>query len=112
MEDKMASGGTRMKCGSFTGTGAAKDITSVGFKPRRVKLYGPGTGDGDYPATFEWNEAMDDATGFLTDSDGTQDVTTYVSSAGLTPSATGFSIGTGVNAVNADGIVVYWEAHE
>jgi hypothetical protein len=112
MEDKMASGGTRMKCGSFTGTAAAKAITTVGFKPRKVKLHGPGTASSDHPATFEWNEAMDDATGFLTDSDGTQNLTTYVSSAGLTPSETGFSIGTGVNAVNVSGQPVYWEAHE
>jgi hypothetical protein len=102
MEDKMASGGTRMKCGTFTGTGAAISITTVGFKPRRVKCFNISD-----PATIEWNEAFADDAGYQSDA-GTE---TYLSSAGITPLANGFTLGVDGD-VNVSGETIHWEAHE
>ena len=102
MEDKMASGGTRMKCGRVTATGLAMDITTVGFRPRRVKCYNITN-----EATIEWNEAFDDATGYQYDA-ATPD---YLSANGITPLANGFTLGADGD-VNVDGETVIWEAHE
>jgi hypothetical protein len=100
----MGSGGTRVRCGSFTGTGAAISITSVGFQPSKVKLYNLTT-----VFTLEWNEAMgEDGAGALTT--GSTGVVTAETTAGIKPTDTGFDLGT--SAVNVDGEVIYYEAHE
>jgi len=98
----MASGGTRMKCGTVTATGSAMDITTVGFKPRRVKCYNVSD-----IAILEWNEAMPDATGVQFDA-GTP---TYLSSGGITPLSNGFTLGADGD-VNVATETVHWEAYE
>jgi hypothetical protein len=102
MEDKMASGGTRMKCGVVTATGSAMDITTVGFRPRRVKCYNISD-----IGTIEWNEAFDDAAGIKSVA-GTE---SYITSAGITPLANGFTLGALADINVADETVI-WEAHE
>ena len=103
----MASGGTRVKCGQFTGTGAAINITTVGFKPRKVKLI-----NSDNPATMEWNEAMADAAALQFTAVA---AAAFLTAEGITPLANGFTVGgdaDSTNNVNVDTETVYWEAHE
>ena len=105
----MASGGTRIACGSFKGTGAAKSIESVGFQPRTVKLVNSAN-----PATMEWNEAMPaDSAVQLTED--TKTTTAFLASKGITALSTGFTVGgdaDSTNHVNVSGETIYWEAHE
>jgi hypothetical protein len=101
----MGSGGTRVRCGSFTGTGAAISITSVGFQPSKVKLYNLTS-----KITLEWNEAMgeDGAGVVMTESTGV--TMTVVTTTGVKPTDTGFDLGTA--GVNVEDEVIYYEAHE
>lgn len=97
------SGGTRVMTGSFVGTGANIDIDSVGFKPRSVKIVNR-TG----LARLYWNEAMPDASGDKTITDGTQ---SFITTLGVTPRASGFRVGADTD-VNVASELCYWEAHE
>lgn len=105
----MASGGTRVKCGSVKGTGAALTVSTPGFQPRRVKLINSAN-----PASLEWNEAMPNDSGFQL-TEATKVTAAWLASKGITPTATGFTIGgdaDSTNHVNVSGETIYWEAHE
>lgn len=99
----MASGGTRIVCGSFVGTGADMDIESVGFKPRSVKVI-----NRSGLARAEWNEAMPDDSMAKQVTDGTL---SFPTSNGITPLDSGFALGADAD-MNVSGEVCYYEAHE
>ena len=86
--------------GSFRGTGAAITIAGekVGFKPRYIKLLKQ---DGATSAVLEWQEGMGDAKGIKDD-----DVVAEVTANGITPTSTGFTLGT--DAFNADGKAIFY----
>jgi hypothetical protein len=92
--------------GQFTGTGAAIAV-EVGFRPRKVELRNIGGN-----ATAVWQYPMADASMQKTvDSGaGATDIST-VTTGGVTPTATGFSLGTDAD-LNAAGENVVWEATE
>jgi hypothetical protein len=94
------SGSQRSVFGSFTATGAQQDITVVGFRPTSVKLQNTSTN-----IALEWQNSMADAAGLKTIANGTR---TNITSAGITPLATGFRVGT--DSVNVAGNVVHFEA--
>ncbi len=98
----MASGGTRVFRDSFTATGAAKNITSPGFKPVKVVIRTSGG------AKMEWQDTMPDASAFKTVTAGTH---TYVTVNGITPLDNGFTLGADAQA-NVDGATVHFEAYE
>jgi hypothetical protein len=81
----MASGSNRSVFGSFVGTGAQLDIKTIGFRPSLVKLWNE-TG----LVTAEWTKTMADAAGMKRVTAG--DLTKM--SAGITPLADGFRVGT------------------
>lgn len=81
----MASGANRSVFGSFVGTGAQLDIRTVGFRPSKVSLYNE-TG----LVSAEWTNTMADAAGLKRVTAG--DMTKM--SAGITPLADGFRVGT------------------
>ncbi len=99
----MASGGTRVACGSVAGTGADLNVDSVGFKPRTVKLYNV-TG----LVTAEWTETMADDSAVKRVTAGDM---TFVTSNGITPRSAGFAIGADTD-INVAAEVIHWEAHE
>lgn len=99
----MASGGTRIKCGSFYGTGASLDIEKVGFRPRSVWLINVTD-----VATLKWNEAMPDDSGYQEDAGIAG---TWLTSGGITPLDDGFTIGVDGD-VNVEDELIYYEAHE
>lgn len=81
----MASGGRRLVTGSFNGTGADLNMTKVGFRPTKVRVFNR-TG----LATLEWNADMPDDSGYKAITDGTQ---SFITTDGITPLATGFAFG-------------------
>lgn len=87
--------------GSFEGTGAALDITKVGFRPRVVKVFNK-----DGLCTLYWNKAMPDASGYKTITAGTE---SFITSNGITPLAGGFRLGADTD-LNVSGEVCYFEA--
>ena len=98
----MASGGTLpMVSGSFVGTGAIITVDTVGFRPKRVEFINI-TND----ATGTWQDTFpDDAVHTQEDAAGA-----YAASDGVTPSDTGFALGT--NAVlNTAAEEVHWTAY-
>ncbi len=99
----MSSGVQLSKNGSVNGTGALINVTTVGFRPRRVRLVNI-TG----LVTAEWNDAMADDSVVKRVTSGTM---TAPTSNGIIPLANGFSIGTDAD-VNASGELIHWEAHE
>jgi len=96
----MASGGDRVKTGSVVGTGALLTVRTVGFRPKRVRLFGAGAAAVD----LQWNDAMPNDSGRQAIADGTN---SFVSSGGVIPLSDGFSIGT--NTVNTAAQLIYWE---
>lgn len=105
----MGSGGTRIKCGSFIGTGASLTIEGLGFQPRLVKLI-----NSSNPASLEWNEAMPDDTGYQLTED-TKVTAAFLSTKGITATSDGFTVNgdaDSTNHVNVDTETVYYEAHE
>lgn len=103
----MASGGGRIVCGSFPGTGAQLDVKKVGFRPKKVELYNV---SGNCQAV--WTESMPDAAMQKTVDSGTQqsDVA-YVTSNGITPLAEGFRLGADSD-LNVAAEIVHFVAHE
>ena len=103
----MASGIRLVARGSFIGTGAQLDVTSVGFRPRRVRLLNV-TGI----CTGEWQDSMADAAMFKVVDSGTNltDLT-FVTTNGITPLSTGFRLGADTD-LNVAAEVVHWEAEE
>lgn len=86
--------------GTFVGTGAAIEVKAdkVGFRPRTVHLFNLTTGD-----EAKFVEGMPDDAAFVRDSTG---ASSFVTSGGITPLATGFGLGAGFAA---DGDVVAYE---
>lgn len=103
----MASGGTRIFNGSFSGTGAQLDITTPGFKPRRVDLLNVG---GNCQAV--WTESMADASmqKIVDSGGGTTDIT-FVTTNGVTPLVDGFRLGADAD-INVSAEKVHFTAHE
>jgi hypothetical protein len=96
----MASGAKRVFRGSFSGTGALKDITTIGFRPTWVKLWLQNGNDG------VWTETMADASAFKRVAAGTG---SFVTTNGVTPLSTGFRLGTDAS-LNVNGVVTHFEA--
>ena len=99
----MASGGTRVMNGAVTGTGAALDVKTVGFRPKKVELVNAAG-----LATAVWSEGMPDASMSKRITAGTM---TFPLTNGVTPLADGFRLGADAD-MNAAGELVYWTAHE
>lgn len=95
----MGSGGTLpTMSGKFVGTGSLVTV-DVGFRPKLVKLVNLTD-----PAEGTWIDSMADGTALA----GT-DTFAAVSSNGITPTETGFTVGTDAN-FNTSGETVYWVA--
>ena len=90
----MGSGVSREQRGSFSGTGSLLTVDSVGFRPRQIRLINTASGD---EAT--WTESMADASMYKRVAAGTG---AMVTTGGLTPTATGFTLGTDAD-LNASG---------
>lgn len=96
---------TRKYVGSYVGTGSAFNITTLGFRPRSVKLWNL-TG----LTTAVWFAGMPDASAFKqVNHDTAQNV--YVTSNGITPLSNGFTVGTDAD-INTDAETVYFEASD
>ena len=99
------SGGTRIKTGAYTGTGSALNVTTVGFRPKKVELLNA-TG----LVTAFWTDSMADASAHkIINHDTAQNV--VITSAGITPLANGFTVGTDAD-LNTAAETVHWIAHE
>lgn len=96
-----------LKVGSFVGTGAALDITVLGFRPRKVKVWNVASGG---LCTLEWNAAMPDASGFKSAPHDTAQFS-FLTSLGITPLANGFTFGADTD-LNVSGETCYYEAHD
>lgn len=99
----MSSGVSRMVVGSVTGTGSAMDITTVGFKPRKVELFNI-TG----LVTGVWVEGMADASVAKRVTAGDMTVPT---TGGVTPLSNGFTLGNDSD-LNVAAELVRYVAHE
>ena len=99
----MASGTSRVMRGAFVGTGSAKNIRTVGFRPRTVKLF-----NADGLVSAFWQETMPDAAAKKVVTDGTQ---SYIVADGITPLSDGFTCGADSD-INAATETVHWEAVE
>lgn len=99
----MGSGISRVKTGSYEGTGAAQDITGdkVGFQPKRVSIYRIDTAQD----LAEWVEGMPDDS-FLKTAGGTG-VRSLVTTQGVTPAVDGFSLGTNASVNNSGDTYIY-----
>lgn len=73
-----------MECGSFLGTAAELTVSKVGFRPKRVELVGANN------IMFVWHDGMADASAQKTVAAGTR---TQITSAGITPTSSGFTLG-------------------
>jgi len=85
--------------GTVIGTGAALNVRTVGFRPRRVTLHSVGD-------EMFWEEGMADASAYKRVAGGTG---TLATSNGITPLSDGFTIGADAD-VNGSGDVIRWEA--
>lgn len=99
----MSSGVMRKMTGSFTGTGAAVEVKTIGFRPRHVRLM-----NRQGLCQAEWTDSMPDASAFKQITDGT---TTFITSNGITPLSNGFSLGADAD-LNVSGEDVHWVAEE
>jgi hypothetical protein len=95
------SGSNRYVSGVIRGTGASLDVKTVGFRPTKVNVYNLGTNIG-----LSWCRALPDASGLKAVAAGTR---TFVTSAGITPLANGFNIGTDSTNTAADLLWECWE---
>lgn len=93
--------------GSFVGTGSAKDIQTIGFRPRSVRIYNV---TGNCQAT--WLDSMADAScqKVVDSGAGTTDVS-FITSNGITPLADGFRLGADSD-LNVASEIVHFEAME
>lgn len=99
----MSSGVQRTIRGSFVGDGASRDIRTVGFRPKSVKLVNQ-TG----LATAEWHEGMADASMSKRVTAGTM---TFPTTNGVTPLSDGFRLGADAD-MNVNGETVHYECTE
>lgn len=93
--------------GSVTGTGAALDVTKLGFRPRYVKIWNVASGG---LCSLEWIDKMPDAYGFKELNHDTAQ-RSYLTSNGITPLSNGFTIGADTD-LNVDGEQIYFIAHD
>ena len=100
----MSSGVNRVKVGAFNGTAAIKDIRTVGFRPKYVRVINVSADT----AAGEWFEGFADDSVFKAITDGTMSLAT---SDGITPLADGFRLGADTD-LNVAGEQVYWVAYE
>lgn len=101
----MSSGVNRVVVGAVQGTGSAITVDQIGFRPKLVRVVNAGaTG----LSRLEWFEGMADAAAIKTITNGT---ISAIAVDGITPLATGFTLGGDAN-VNISGEVAYYEAHE
>jgi hypothetical protein len=93
----MSSGVSRVKVGSYIGTGAALNIDKekVGFKPQKVEIHRVDTAIDK----AEHIDGMADASMFLTT--GSTGVRTLVTTEGITLKSDGFTLGTDATVNNA-----------
>lgn len=96
---------SRVWTGSIVGTGSAINCRKLGFRPKKVKLFNAASGG---LCSLEWNSAMPDASGFKVKPHDTAQ-TAFITSGGVTPLASGFTLGADAD-MNAAGEVVYIEA--
>jgi len=103
----MSSGVSRLVTGAYEGTGAAQSIAGdkVGFKPKRITIWRIDT----QRDKSEWIEGMADGTGLTQPGDGSATVLTATQM--ITPTATGFDLGTAA-AVNNAGDTYRYTAEE
>lgn len=89
------------RTGAVTGTGAALTIGGelIGFRPKKVRIFSTSR------VQLEWQADMADASGLKTAANGTR---TIVTSNGITPTSSGFIIGT--DSTNGSGETLYFEA--
>jgi hypothetical protein len=99
----MSSGVNRNMSGAFTGTGAAINVRTVGFRPKRVEIVNRGG-----VCFAVWFAPMPDASAMKTVTAGT---TSFVTSGGITPLSNGFTLGADTD-LNVDGELFYWHASE
>lgn len=99
----MSSGVSRVKVGSFYGTGADLNIRTVTFRPKVVKITNLGG-----LATALWVKGMADDSAVKEVTAGTKSA---ITSNGITPLSDGFSLGADTD-LNVSGELVYFEAYE
>ena len=99
----MASGVSRVMVGAFIGTGASKDVRTVGYRPSKVEVLNV-----DGLAKGEWVEGMADASALKQITDGTISV---VTTGGITPLSDGVSLGDDSD-LNVDTELVRYIAYE
>lgn len=98
----MSSSNSRSYRDSVTGTGAALNVTKVGFRPKRVRLFNVGAG----LCEGYWQDTMPDASMVKRVTAGTM---SFPLTNGITPLANGFTIGADAN-LNVAGQVIHFEA--
>ncbi len=99
----MSSGGIRKVTGSLLGTGASRNVKTVGFSPKRVEVHNVASGGKN---KLYWQDTMADAAGIKTLANGT---VSELSTLGITPLADGFTLGADTD-VNVSGEKVHWAA--
>jgi len=97
----MSSGNHRTFYGAVTGTGAALDVRTVGFRPKEVELLNT-----DGLATLKWTDSMKDDEGLKEITTGTK---SFLASNGVIPLSDGFTMGADAD-LNAAGEVVHFVA--
>jgi hypothetical protein len=99
----MGSGVSRIFPGMKTGTGSVITVREVGFRPKMVKLFNI-TGN----ARAAWIKNMADAS-MQKEVDGGTGVydISFVTSGGITPLASGFTIGTDTDLNVSDEVIRY-----
>lgn len=98
----MGSGTQRVITGSVTGTGALLNVTTVGFRPRKVTVQNRTS-----RIMLEWHSTQPDDSAYKTLAAGTRSV---VTSDAIIPLANGFSIGT--DSINGSGEILDFTCEE
>lgn len=101
----MGSGAKSPAVGSFYGASAAKNIDTVGFRPRLVRVVNVASGG---LCRIEWFKDMADAAGVKTAIAG--DIT-VLTTLGITPRPGGFVFGADTD-LNVTGELCHYEAYE
>lgn len=99
--------GSRVQEGSIVATGAALDIRTLGFTPRKVKVVNKTS-----LASLEWQEALGAAAGFKQVAAGTRTLVSADGITALTGENPGFTIGALADINDAAGEELVWEATE
>lgn len=93
------------KTGSFVGAGSAQNITTLGFRPRLVRVWNK-----DGLVSAYWNKEMPDASAWKELNHGTVQ-RAFITSDGITPLNNGFTFGADSD-LNVSGETCYFEAHD